>query len=95
MPRSSPAKSMDSGFRRNDRLLDFILSAPNSFHLIYLKELPDMPLNQLHHIILPLRLPVAEIDPGRDRQTKLRRHDLRVRVYEPPLTNEKRTSPVK
>lgn len=61
--------------------------------MIYLKELLDMPLNQLHHIILPLRLPVAEIDPGRDRQTKLRRHDLWVRVYKPPLTNEKTHKP--
>ena len=55
--------------------------------------MPDVPLNQLHHITLSFRLPVAEIDPHGNRQAKLRRHNLRVSVYKPSLANEKTHKP--
>ena len=93
MPRRSPVKSMDSGFKKTNRLLGFVISAPNSFHLINFKGLPDVPLNQLHNITFALRLTVAEPQPHGNRQTKLRRHDLRVGVCKTSLANEKTHKP--
>ena len=47
-----------------------------------------MPFHQLHDLLLPIRLPVAEIDPNGNRQTELSSHDFGVILSQNPFLNQ-------
>lgn len=69
------------------------LKSPNSHITIHSEKLPYVSLDQPNYFRLSLRLTVAEIDPDGNRQTKLRRHDLRIVIIQLALTDKKADKP--